>query len=116
MNSSEKLKWQDACDSEMKSLTKNETWELITLPHGRKAISCKWIFKIKENADGTIERYKARLVAKGFSQKFGIDYGETFAPCSEIYKYSNHYVYCSKVWYGFTANGCKDCVSKWKFR
>ena len=55
------------------------TWQRVKLPPGRKAIGCRWVFIIKHNADGTIERYKARLVAKGFSQRPGFDFGETYA-------------------------------------
>ena len=58
---------------------KNATWTLEKLPEGREAIGNKWIFKVKHNADGSIDRYKARLVAQGFSQKPGIDYYETFS-------------------------------------
>lgn len=57
----------------------NGTWELTKLPQGRKAVGCKWTFKIKTGANGEITRYKARLVAQGFSQKYGEDY-EVFAP------------------------------------
>lgn len=73
-------KWKEACDEEITSIMKNETWELTELPEGRKAIGCKWVFKVKMNPDNTIERYKSRLVAKGFNQKHGIDYDETFSP------------------------------------
>ena len=73
-------KWNQAMKTEMKSLDKNEVWDLVPLPEGRKAIGCKWVYKTKRNADGKIERYKARLVAQGFTQKFGIDYDETFSP------------------------------------
>ena len=72
--------WNEAIKSEMDSLIENETWELSELPPGRKAIGCKWTFKIKRGANGQITRYKSRLVARGFSQKYGEDYDEVFAP------------------------------------
>ncbi len=57
----------------------NNTWTLVPLPMGRKPISFKWVFKIKQGANGELERYKARLVARGFTQTYGVDYNETFA-------------------------------------
>ncbi|KAG3215583.1 Retrovirus-related Pol polyprotein from transposon TNT 1-94 [Phytophthora cactorum] len=68
MESSDAVKWKEACDSELESLHKNDTWDVVPLPKGRKAIGCRW----------------ARLVAKGFSQKYGIDYDETFAPVAKF--------------------------------
>lgn len=64
--------------SEYDSLMKNDTWVLNTLPPDRKPIRCKWVYKFKENADGSINKYKARLVAKNFHQQLGLDYHETF--------------------------------------
>lgn len=56
-------------DKEYKSLVDNETWTLCKLPEGRKPIKCKWLYKVKTNQNGEVERFKARLVAKGYSQK-----------------------------------------------
>ena len=76
--------WQIAMKKELDALSKNHTWDLVTLPPGKFVVSCKWIYKIKTRLDGSIERYKTRLVAKGFTQEYGIDYEETFAPVARI--------------------------------
>lgn len=73
-------KWREAVYEEMRALQKNDTWQLVNHPPEKKPAGCKWVFTTKHKADGTVERYKARLVAKGFSQTYGIDYQETFAP------------------------------------
>ncbi|CAI7810834.1 unnamed protein product [Closterium sp. NIES-54] len=80
LESSDAEEWKNAMDSELKSIEENGTWELVELPDGRKAITSKWLFKIKSDADGNIERYKSRLVAKGYQQKEKVDYKEFFSP------------------------------------
>ncbi|RVW15128.1 Retrovirus-related Pol polyprotein from transposon TNT 1-94 [Vitis vinifera] len=57
-------RWKAAMNEEMKSLQKNETWELVECPPGKKPVGCRWIYTVKYKADGSIERFKARLVAK----------------------------------------------------
>eukprot|EP00253_Pinus_taeda_P023609 PITA_23609 len=69
---------------EMASLHKNEAWDMVELPAGRKPIGSKWVFKKKTNAEGKVEKYKARLVAKGYSQVSGIDFGDMFSPVAKV--------------------------------
>ncbi|CAH9077886.1 unnamed protein product [Cuscuta epithymum] len=76
--------WREAMQREIKALEQTGTWRVQPLPPGKKAIFCKWVFKIKYKTDGTIARYKARLVVCGNRQVHGIDYSETFAPVAKM--------------------------------
>jgi ATP-binding cassette subfamily B (MDR/TAP) protein 1 len=76
-------KWELAMKDEMSSLLKNKTWELTTLPEGKKALQNKWVYRVKTEHDES-KRFKARLVVKGFQQKKGIDYSEIFSPVVKL--------------------------------
>lgn len=71
--------WKEAMDKEMDQLKKMGTYELVDLPEGRKAVGCRWVYLIKRNMEGAVQKYKARLVAQGFSQMPGQDFFETYA-------------------------------------
>jgi histone deacetylase 1/2 len=71
-------------ENEVSALHKNKTWHLVPPKPGYNLIDCKWVFKVKRKADGTVDRYKGRLVAKGFKQRYGIDYEDTFSPVVKI--------------------------------
>lgn len=72
LNSDDRDQWMHAMQEEYDSLLRNNTWELVDRPIGQKVIDNKWVFKLKKNPDGSIERFKARLVVRGFTQKHGI--------------------------------------------
>jgi hypothetical protein len=72
-------KWHDAMDIEYEALMKNKTGHLVPPQKGRNVIDCRWVWKVKRKADGSLDKYKARLVAKGFKQRYGVDYEDTFS-------------------------------------
>ncbi|KAA3465088.1 Retrovirus-related Pol polyprotein from transposon TNT 1-94 [Gossypium australe] len=72
--------WTKAAQQEYDALKHNQTWELVSLPPNRRAVGCKWVFRIKKHADGSVARYKGRLVVKGYLQEARIDFYETFSP------------------------------------
>ncbi|KAK3021989.1 hypothetical protein RJ639_045684 [Escallonia herrerae] len=75
---------RDAMAKEISALEANNTWTLVPLPSGKRAIDSKWVYKVKFHPDGIVERYKARLVAKGYTQIEGLDFHETFAPVAKL--------------------------------
>lgn len=79
-------KWAKAMNEEMEALEKNNTWELVPALHGKRTVGCRWVFTVKHNADESINKYKARLVVKGYTQTYGVDHEETFAPVAKINK------------------------------
>ena len=77
-------RWVQAMDEEIHSIEKNNTWEITSLPKGKKSIGVKWVYKTKYQPDRQVDRLKARLVVKGYKQKPGIDYYEVFAPVARL--------------------------------
>ena len=72
--------WVDAMVEEYDSIVRNSAWDIVRRPEGKSVVGLRWIYKVQQTADGSVEKYKARFFARGFSQIEGIDYEETFAP------------------------------------
>ena len=89
------------------AISKNHTWDLVTLPLGKSMVGCKWIYKIKTHSDGSIERYKARFVAKGFTQEYVINYEETFTLVAQISSVRAFLAIAATNRWDIFSNGCK---------
>ena len=77
--------WRESVGSETKAMIVNDTWYEAELPKGKKAVTSRWIFTIKYLPNGKVERRKTRLVARGFTQTYGEDYLDTFAPVAKLH-------------------------------
>jgi len=56
----ESNEWKIAIEQEYDSIIRNYTWKLVELPRGKQVIGCKWLYKPKIDANGTIEKLRAR--------------------------------------------------------
>ena len=83
LNGPQSTQWRAAMAEELQSLLSSNTWDLVSLPVGAKAVPVKWVFKIKRDQNGSVTRFKARLVVQGFRQQQGVDFDEVFAPTSK---------------------------------
>lgn len=84
MASPESDEWKKAIVAEIKSLLKNNTWDIVSRPQGQSMVGSRIVLTNKYGSSGSIERRKARIVAKGYSQKYGENYNQTFAPVARM--------------------------------
>jgi hypothetical protein len=83
-NSIEGKLWKDDMIEKIESLHKNETWDLVELPNGRKDIGSKWEFKKNMNTVGQVDKFKARLAVNGYSQVKGVEFSDIFSHVAKL--------------------------------
>ena len=76
--------WEKAIADELALMGKYNVWDVVEEPSDANIVGCRWVFRIKRDANGKIQKYKARLVAQGFTQIYGLDFLDTFAPFSRL--------------------------------
>ena len=91
---------------------KNHVWDIVPKPEDKSVVSFKWIYKIKHEIDGSIEKYKERSVARGFSQKEGIYYDETFTEVARNTSFRTIMALASMMKWSLP-DGCKDNLPEW---
>ena len=84
MNRPDNSKWVVTIQEELENLQKAGTWKIVERPKERNIVKNKWVFRIKNDAAGKVEHYKTRLIAKGFTQVFGIDFYDMWAPMAKL--------------------------------
>ncbi len=94
-------------NEEIQALESNNTWHLTTLPKGKKAIGCKWVYRVKRNSEGDVDRFEARMVAKGYLQVEGEYYTEVFSPVAKLVQNSNCSSYSTTM--AHTPDGHQQC-------
>jgi len=78
------IDWDAACEDKMCSFDSIGIYEVVPRPKDRKVVGSKWVFRIKQGPDGTVQKYKAHVIAQGFTQVEGLDYDQTFAPVTKF--------------------------------
>ncbi|GJV91823.1 putative ribonuclease H-like domain-containing protein [Tanacetum coccineum] len=105
--------WIEAMQEELLQFKLQQVWTLVDLPHGKRAIDTKWVYKNKKDERGIMIRNKARLVAQGYTQEEGIDYDEVFALLARIKAIRLFLALCSSKNFSIP-DGCEESISIWK--
>lgn len=79
-NSKHRVEWENSMNDELNSIEKRNVWEIVDKPEGCKTITSRWVYTLKNNIDGSVNKFKSRLVAHGHKQRMGVDYFSTFSP------------------------------------